>query len=109
VSPERRYPLGLDRAEETGLAAGSLEVVMLRHVLAHNGGRYVVRELSSGLRSPAWAAREAMVTAGSATAEDLRRWNRAFEATVGRPATFFAPMFTAIGRLRPNLSKPSLD
>jgi SAM-dependent methyltransferase len=26
------------RAEETGLAAGSLDVVMLRHVLAHNGG-----------------------------------------------------------------------
>ena len=177
------------RADATGLAAGSLKVVMLRHVLAHNGGaedaivahlatlvrpggclylvdadltairvipeaehpdlvelqerylgfraargddnaaglrlaerlvgaglelvefrgRYVIRELSSGLRSPGWAAREAMVAAGRATAEDLRRWDRAFEATVRRPATFFAPMFTAIGRLRPNLTKPSLD
>jgi 2-polyprenyl-3-methyl-5-hydroxy-6-metoxy-1,4-benzoquinol methylase len=27
------------RAEATGLEAGSLEVVMVRHVLAHNGGR----------------------------------------------------------------------
>jgi SAM-dependent methyltransferase len=166
------------RAEETGLAAGSLEVVMLRHVLAHNGGaedaivahlatlvrpggcmylvdtdgtairgipeaehpdlvelqerylafraargddnaavlrlgerlvraglelvefrgRYVIRELSPRLRSPAWAAREAMVAAGVASAEDLRRWERAFEATSARPATFLAPMFTAIGR-----------
>jgi hypothetical protein len=33
-----------------------------------------------------------------ATAEDLGRWDRAFEATASRPATFFAPMFTAIGR-----------
>jgi SAM-dependent methyltransferase len=166
------------RAEATGLAAGSLEVVMLRHVLAHNGGaedviaahlasllgpggclylvdadltairvipqaehpdlvelqerylafraargddnaaglglaerlvraglelvefrgRYVIRELSPGLRSPGWAAREAMVAAGMATAEALRCWDRAFEATAQRPATFFAPMFTAIGR-----------
>ena len=166
------------RAEETGLEAGSLEVVMLRHVLAHNGGaedaivthlaallrpggrlylvdadltairvipqaehpdlvelqerylafraangddnaaglrlaerlitaglelvefrgRYVIRELSPRLRSPAWAAREAMVAAAMATTEDLRRWERAFEATAQRPATFFAPMFTAVGR-----------
>ena len=166
------------RADATGLEAGSLDVVMLRHVLAHNGGaedvivahlatllrpggclylvdadltairvipeaehpdlvelqerylafraasgddntaglrlaervvraglelvefrgRYVIRGVSPGLRSPAWAAREAMVAAGMATAEDLRRWDRAFQATARRPATFFAPMFTAIGR-----------
>jgi hypothetical protein len=35
---------------------------------------------------PAWA-----------TAEGLRRWDRAFEATVSRRPTFFAPMFTAVG------------
>jgi hypothetical protein len=68
-----------------------LEVVEFR-------GRYVIRELSPSLRSPAWAAREAMVAAGMATTEDLRRWERAFEATAACPATFFAPMFTAIGR-----------
>jgi SAM-dependent methyltransferase len=177
------------RAEETGLAAGSLEVVMLRHVLAHNGGaedaivthlatllrpggclylvdadgtairvipeaehpdlvdlqdrylafrtargddnaaglrlaerlitaglelvefrgRYVIREVSPRLRSPAWAAREAMVTAGMATAEDLRRWDRAFEATARRSPTFFAPMFTAIGRRPAQRDQPELD
>jgi SAM-dependent methyltransferase len=175
------------RAEEAGLAAGSLDVVMLRHVLAHNGGaedaivahlatllrpggslylvdadltairvipeaehrdlvdlqerylafraargddnaaglrlaerlitaglelvefrgRYVIRELSPRLRSPAWAAREAMVTAGMATAEELGRWDRAFEATARRLATFFAPMFTAIGRRPANLEQAS--
>ena len=47
---------------------------------------------------PAWAAREAMVAAAMATTEDLRRWDRAFEATAQRPATLFAPMLTAIGR-----------
>jgi SAM-dependent methyltransferase len=166
------------RADETGLEAGSLDVVMLRHVLAHNGGRedaivahlatllrpggclylvdtdgtairvtseaehpdlvelqerylafraasgddnaaglrladrlvraglelvefrgrYLIREVSPGLRSPAWVAREAMVAAGMATPEDLRRWDRAFEATAQHPVTFFAPMFTAVGR-----------
>ena len=159
------------RADETGLAAGSLEVVMLRHVLAHNGGaedaivahlaallrpggclylvdadltairvipqaehpdlvelqerylafraasgednaaglglaerlvraglelvefrgRYVIREVSSRLRSPAWAAREAMVAAAMATAEDLRRWEQAFEATATAPGDLLRP------------------
>jgi SAM-dependent methyltransferase len=177
------------RADSTGLAAGSLDVVMLRHVLAHNGGaedaivahlatllrlggclylvdadltairvipeaehpdlvdlqdrylafrtargddnaaglrlaewlitaglklvefrgRYVIREVSPRLRSPAWAAREAIVTAGMATAEDLRRWDRAFEATARRPPTFFAPMFTAIGRRPAQRDQPELD
>jgi SAM-dependent methyltransferase len=166
------------RAEETGLEAGSLGVVMLRHVLAHNGGaedaivahlatllrpggclylvdtdgtairvipeaehpdlvdlqerylafraangddntaglrlaerlvraglelvefrgRYVIRALSPRLRSPAWAAREAIVAAAMATPGDLQRWERAFEATATRPATFLVPMFTAVGR-----------
>jgi hypothetical protein len=35
-----------------------------------------------------------------ATTEDLRRWERALEATATRPATFFAPMLTAVGRRR---------
>ena len=80
---------GLRLAER--LVRAGLELIEFR-------GRYVIRELSPGLRSPAWAAREAMVAAGMATAEDLRRWDQAFEATAQRPPTFFAPMFTAIGR-----------
>ena len=61
-------------------------------------GRYMIRELSPRLRSPAWAAREAIVAAAMATSDDLQRWERAFEATATRPATFLAPMFTAVGR-----------
>jgi hypothetical protein len=80
---------GLRLAER--LVRAGLELVEFR-------GRYVIREVSPRLRSPAWAAREAMVAAGMATAEDLRRWDRAFEATARHPATLFAPMFTAIGR-----------
>jgi hypothetical protein len=80
---------GLRLAER--LVRAGLELVEFR-------GRYVIRGVSPGLRSPAWAAREAMVAAGMATAEDLRRWDQAFEATARRPPTFFAPMFTAIGR-----------
>jgi hypothetical protein len=80
---------GLRLAER--LVRSGLELVEFR-------GRYVIRELSPTLRSPAWAAREAMVASDRATAEDLRRWDRAFEATAQRPPTFFAPMFTAIGR-----------
>jgi ubiquinone/menaquinone biosynthesis C-methylase UbiE len=166
------------RADRTGLEPGSLDVAMLRHVLAHNGGaedaivahladlarpggcvylvdadgtamrtlpehadltdlaqryqefraargddnraglrladrlvraglevvefrgRYVIRELSSRLRSPAWAAREAMLAAGVATEADVRRWDRAFQQIDAAPVrpTFFAPMFTAVGR-----------
>ena len=166
------------RADHTGLEPGSLDVVMLRHVLAHNGGaedaivghlatlvrpggcvylvdadgtavrvlpehadladlaeryaafraargddnraglrladrlaraglevvefrgRYVIGEPPPGVRPPGWAAREAMVTAGVATGDDLRRWERAFQELEAAPVrpTFFAPFFTAVGR-----------
>jgi SAM-dependent methyltransferase len=166
------------RAERTGLAARSLDTVMLRHVLAHNGGaedaivahlatllrpggrlylvdvdgtavrtlpehadltdlqerylafraargddnraglrladrlaraglellefrgRYLITELPGGIRPPPWAAREAMVTAGVATEDDVRRWDRAFREVEAAPVppTVFAPFFTAVGR-----------
>jgi hypothetical protein len=83
---------GLRLAER--LVRAGLELVEFR-------GRYVIRELSPGLRSPGWAAREAMVAAGVASSEDLRRWERAFEATARRPATFFAPMSPPFAAVRP--------
>ena len=166
------------RADHTGLEPGSLDVVMLRHVLAHNGGaedaivghlatlvrpagcvylvdvdgtavralpdhadladlaeryaafraargddnraglrladrlvraglevvafrgRYLIGEAPAGVRPPGWAAREAMVTAGVATEEDVRRWERAFQEVEAAPVpqTVFAPFFTAVGR-----------
>ena len=166
------------RADRTGLDPGSLDAVMLRHVLAHNGGaedaicahlagllrpggclylvdadgtairtlpehvdltdlherylafraargddnraglrladrvvraglelvefrgRYVIRPLTAAIRGPSWAAREAMVAAGVATQEDVRRWDLAFQAVQSAPVppTFFAPFFFAVGR-----------
>ena len=167
------------RADATGLPAGSLDVVMTRHVLAHNGGReaaiiehlasllrpggclylvdadgtavrtlpdddadladlserylrfhagrgnhlraglhlaewlrqaglevlafrgtYLIAQPPPGFRSPAWAARVAMVSAGIATDADVARWGAAFDradAAATRP-TVFAPAFTAVGR-----------
>jgi SAM-dependent methyltransferase len=167
------------RAEDTGLPAGSFDVVTMRHVLAHNGpaeaeiighlagllrpggclylvdvdgtamrmwppvppeldrmteayrafhaargndlltglrlagrlreaglevveyvGRYAIFPVPPGLRPPAWAAREAMVAAGVASADDVAGWDRALselDAAAERP-TMFAPSFVAIGR-----------
>jgi hypothetical protein len=41
-----------------------------------------------------------MVTAGVATDEDVRRWDRAFQelAAAPVPPTLFAPTFVAVGR-----------
>lgn len=168
------------RADRTGLPVASCDVVMLRHVLAHNGGgedaivahlatllrpggclylvnadgtamrtvpedvdladlqqryltfhtarrndvcaglqlgerlvraglellefrgTYLIGPVPAGMRTPPWAARDAMVAAGVATEEDVARWASAFDrfdAAVTRP-TLFAPMFAALGRRR---------
>lgn len=165
-------------ADATGIAPGSVDVVMIRHVLAHNGpleasivahaaglvrpgghvyladidmdglrlrppdpeiaelnalynqwhaaqgndlsvglrlaellataglvdiahhGRVQIFALPVGLRPPSWAARETLVAAGSATADDLARWEAAFERidkAEPRP-TNFVPLFFASGR-----------
>jgi SAM-dependent methyltransferase len=75
------------------LVRAGLEVLEFR-------GRYLIGEPPPGVRPPGWAAREAMVAAGVATEDDVWRWDRAFreiEAGPVRP-TFFAPLFTAVGR-----------
>jgi SAM-dependent methyltransferase len=166
------------RAERTGLEAGSFDTVMLRHVLAHNGGledaivahlaalvrpggclylvdadgtatrtlpehadltdlqeryaafraargddnraglrladrlvraglellefrgRYLIGPLPAETRPPSWAARDAMVAAGVATGDDLRRWDRALRDVQAAPVrpTVSVPVFAAVGR-----------
>ena len=167
-------------ATETGIPAGSVDVVMMRHVLAHNGaheqaivdhlarlvrpggsvylvdadgtafryldldpdladltdkyvelhgrrgndlrtglrlaqlleragldpvlheGRYAIVRTPPGMRPPAWAARDALLAEGIASADDVRRWEAAFarsDAAAQRP-TIFAPTFTALGAAR---------
>ena len=63
-------------------------------------GRYLIGQPPASVRPPSWAAREAMVTAGVATEDDVRRWDRAFQAVQGSPVrpTIFAPIFSAVGR-----------
>jgi ubiquinone/menaquinone biosynthesis C-methylase UbiE len=57
-------------ADDTGLAAGSLDVVMMRHVLAHNGGREdeIVAHLAT-LLAPGGAAYLVDIDATAATLE----------------------------------------
>jgi SAM-dependent methyltransferase len=164
------------QADATGLDPGSFDVAVLRHVLAHNGGRedrivehlaslvrpggvvylvdvdltamrvnpwpdgladildaylafhrslgndpsvglrlahlartaglrvgtyrgwFDITEAPPGLRPPPWAAREAMVAAGVASEDDVRRWGEAFErldAAADRPVLFSA-LFAAV-------------
>lgn len=167
-------------ADATGLAAGTFDLVMLRHVLAHNGGReqeivnhlamlarpgggavYLVDidtsffrmrgavdpalhelsdrygelhrlrgndltignrldelltvaglevvvfqghidvvQLTPDLRGPAWAARDALLAEGLATADDIARWDEAFQRSGhdGGDIRLFTANFIAVGR-----------
>lgn len=71
----------------------------MRMVLDHRGA-YDVMPAPTGMRPPAWAAREAVVAAGVATRDDVARWQPALESLdgqEGRPVVF-VPFFTATGR-----------
>ena len=79
----------------------------LRHLLEGAGleplayeGRYAIVRPPPGMRPPSWAAREAMVAEGVATADDVQRWAAAYERTDAQPVrpTVFAPTFLAVGR-----------
>jgi SAM-dependent methyltransferase len=68
-------------------------------VLDHRG-TFAIINPPPGVRPPPWAARDTMVAAGLATADDVARWKVALErydAMVERP-TMFVPQFTAIGQ-----------
>jgi precorrin-6B methylase 2 len=74
------------------LRAANLDVV-------HFTGMYNILTVPPGMRPPPWAAREAMLAAGTVTDDDIARWGAAFErldAATVRP-TIFAPVFVAIG------------
>ncbi len=75
------------------LARAGLELLEFR-------GRYFIGQPPAAVRPPPWAAREAMVTAGVATDDDVRRWDRAFQEVAAAPVppTLFAPFFIAVGR-----------
>lgn len=63
-------------------------------------GRYEIIVPPPGARTPGWAAHEALVASGLATADDVARWDAAYlrsDAMAERP-TVFVPLFCAIGR-----------
>lgn len=66
-------------------------------IVAHRGWFNIVRP-SGQLRPPAWAARDAMVAAGHATAEDLTRWEAAFSELEQSPPRIYAPLFGCVAR-----------
>lgn len=84
---------------QTGLRLGKLVAAAGLQVLAFQGS-YSIIQAPPGLRPPPWAARDAMLQDGVVTADDIARWEAAFErvdAADTRP-TIFAPQFVALGR-----------
>jgi ubiquinone/menaquinone biosynthesis C-methylase UbiE len=82
----------------TGLRLARLLTRAGLEVVLHEG-RYTIARPPPGVRPPSWAAREALVEEGLATADDVRRWEAAFartDAAAQRP-TYFAPVFVALG------------
>jgi SAM-dependent methyltransferase len=63
-------------------------------------GRIVPLTPPSGVRPPAWAARDAMVRSGVVTDEVVARWSAAFDRmeAASTRATVFLPQYVAIGR-----------
>ncbi len=83
---------------QTGLRLGQLLARAGLDVVVHEG-RYTIAPTPPGMRPPAWAARDAMLAEGIASADDVRRWEAALarmDAAPERP-TLFAPTFIALG------------
>jgi ubiquinone/menaquinone biosynthesis C-methylase UbiE len=61
-------------------------------------GWYNIVQPAGEVRPPAWAARDALVAAGLATAADIKRWEAAIERLNEQRPTVFAALFGAVGR-----------
>ena len=82
-----------------GLRLGQLLSRAGLEVIEH-AGHWGVLAMPTGMRHPAWAAREAMVGAGVASQADVVRWQAAYDradASPDRP-TLFLPILSAAGR-----------
>jgi SAM-dependent methyltransferase len=73
------------------LAGAGLEVVAYR-------GWFNIARPQGQVRPPSWAARDAMVAAKIATAEDVERWGAALDRIASQSPVVFAPLFGAVGR-----------
>jgi len=82
-----------------GLRLGELLTTAGLETVDHQG-RYQIVVVAPGMRSPSWAARDALMAAGLATPDDVDRWSSAFDRidrADSRP-TMFVPLFLAFGR-----------
>ena len=61
-------------------------------------GWYNIVNPPPGVRPPSWAARDEMVAAGIATADDLPRWDAALDRVGAKNPTIFASLFGVVGR-----------
>ncbi|MGH9225714.1 MAG: methyltransferase domain-containing protein, partial [Acidimicrobiales bacterium] len=82
-----------------GLRLGELLAGASLEAIAHYG-RYQISAVPPHFRTPAWAGRDALLAAGMATAEDVARWDAAFDRVDGQQARpiVFVPLFFAFGR-----------
>lgn len=66
--------------------------------LAGRHAEYVMPPPGRGVRPPSWAAREAMVAAGIATADDVTRWDRALTDHHPNAVSYFVALHLIVGR-----------
>jgi SAM-dependent methyltransferase len=94
-----RFHSGRGNDPQVGLRLGHLLRAAGLVVVEHRGW-FEIGPLPPWSYGPPWAAREAMVSAGCATQDDIRRWSaelRRLDAADERPL-FFAAQFAALGR-----------
>jgi ubiquinone/menaquinone biosynthesis C-methylase UbiE len=63
-------------------------------------GRYQIVRPTAGIQSPAWAARDRLLSEGLATSEEVAEWGALFDRIQRQriEITIFLPQFVAIGR-----------
>ncbi|MBW3576921.1 MAG: methyltransferase domain-containing protein [Actinobacteria bacterium] len=82
-----------------GLRLGKLATAAGLTSVEHRGW-YAIVQFVPGMRPPAWAARDAMMTDGIIDEDDAARWDAAFARTDAAtvPPTLLAPLFSVVGR-----------
>jgi SAM-dependent methyltransferase len=95
-----RFHMAKGNDLQTGLRLDTLLGNAGLDVIAYRGWYNIAKPMGQ-VRPPSWAARDAMVAAGVATAEDVARWDAALDRISAQSPTIFAPMFGAVGRRVP--------
>jgi SAM-dependent methyltransferase len=91
------YLHAVGRNPATGPTMGSI-LIGAGFELVGRDAQYVMPPRGRGVRPPAWAAREAMVAAGLATADDVERWDRALTDDLDNVVNTFIAAHVIIGK-----------